>query len=461
MRKKFKKFIPLVLATSAIVPIVTTSCTSSIEHKNYLVNYNNGLDASLALGITPAYYLSNIYKYGPNYAYAKSFIDPHLGKDTKIEDLKIYDGQDTDLKSLSRLQPYSLLVNEWERVDVAQYNNIVPNLLYTSMGDTINGRWNENDVEKDPSMTRFYKDIQTPITPGESDLIGSDVKRYATSDFGVSPEKALSMAATDIDRVYKTNGVFEKRATDIRNKFKQRITDWNNSKEFQKILNPTSSPTENQTPDQTYKNNVNLGIIYGGTNDNATTFSFLTPNAVPLIYSQLNGRGLGFNFPEPNDSKFKTYATYVTTYIKSASSDSNQLLEQFKNKFDYLIYVQSLENYSNGKTPDLQSFQTLLKTNIGETSVNDKRIYQTNYLDFYEAIWGIMGVNYILDTFENKIIPQFSETLTPSTGMDTNKFNLETFKTEVGKNKINFPTSNDVKLIYKDTDFSTFKDFNY
>lgn len=462
MKKVKNKFFKLIFSTALISPIAFACGTEpTVEHTNFLVNYDNALDASLSLGISPDYYLSNFARYGKEYIvapYLKDYIDD---KETNIEDIKVYDGVETDRKSLLKLKPYAMLVNEWERVDEKEYDGIVSHMCYTSMGDTIERRWNKNDdtgidgkYKADYSMTRFYK---TQNSSGKTEALIA-LEKYSTYDWGVSPQKALELAANDIDKTYNTNGLFAQRAKEMNDKLEQRIKVWNEDSEFVKFLSnnqnsqstTTTTNTTFETTDQSTNfnnNNVTIGIILGGQNNDSSQFKFLTPNAFPLLYSQLKGRGLGFNFPEPQDpAAFKNSTHYVETYVKAQDGSGAELLTQFKGKFDYLIYSESLDAISLNKEPNLEGFKTLLKTNNQDTN---NRIYVSNYHELYSTIWGTMGYSYWLDKLLYEILPQFMGS------------NLNTLKQSDEKTKIKYPDIETNTIIRKETDFDLFPKWTY
>lgn len=447
MKRKWLKILP-VFSLAAVVPALATSCanSSTSQRVNLLVNYDNALDATLALGISPDYYLSNFYKYGEDFKYApylKDYLNSNL---TQIEDIRVYDGEETDAKALSRLNGYTLLVNEWERTDQNEYQNLVDHLAYTSMGDTINQRWNNNDAlgvngyKQDTSMTRFYQNITGDGKASE----------FATIDYGVSPQKALSEAAYYIDAIYDTGGIFTERATVINQNFEKKIQAWNNDQSF-KTFKQTSSATSFTTTDQ---NTINVGIIYGSStsNDPSVSFRFLTPNAVPLLYSTLETRGLGFSFPEPVDNSFKNTTNYQSTWITASDSKTN-LLTQYSNKFDYLIYFPSLNVQISNTKQDLTKFKGLLKTEYQTEPL--KRIYETTYFDIYMPIWGMIGYNHILDLFANKIIPYFMGQT------NTNSSAVSSIQSANNSVKIDFPKSDDQSIIRPNTNFYNFKIWNY
>lgn len=460
-RKMFAKILPL--ASFAIAtPIITTSC-SSVKHINFLVNYDNALDLSLSLGIAPDYYLSNTYKYGNDYMYA-TYLQPSFNSEmTQIKDIRIYDGEETDLKSLARLEPYTMLMNEWERVDADEYKGIVSNLAYTSMGDTINERWNSSDstdtngFEQDLSMTRFY----TGIT-GEG-----KASEFATTDYGVSPQKAALEGAEDLDEIYGTGGLFTERASVINDLVKKRISAINKNTEFQNFISLSTnsdSPStgtekgnglENSINNETssYANNVSLCIISGGTKNDSSSFKILTPNAVPLFYSQLDGRGLGFNFADPVNSSFKNTTNYSSTWI--SATDSNTLLTEFAGKFDYIIYFQGLSSLANNVQPNLTGFEKLLKTGVQS---QNNRIYTSTYFDIYMPIWGMMGYSHLLNLMVDTILPYFTNSGSSRVSSSIDWTTLQTLDTN---NRVNYPKKENLVTIRSSTNFETFPTWSY
>lgn len=440
-RMKMKIF-TAILAPMVIVPTIS-SCSKPI-HMNFLTNYVNSLDATSLLGIAPDYFLSN-YKditndQFLNFTYLSQVINTNK---TNIQRIPIMDGQEVNIKGISRLQPYTILFNEWEKVDEWKFKDIIPNIAYTSMGDSDSAsRWWDDDTEdkywyeKDTSMYRFYNN---GINEDSFNYLSDRVNGYKNKDSGVSPQKALLMAANDLDNIYGLNGKLTKRANDINLLFKKRVENITSS-EFFKTFAKVSSNTNDSinTTNKLISTNLNVGIIMGGSNDDSSNYKFLTPNALPLFYSQQVGKGLGFNFPNPTDNTNEwRRSRYVETFIQD-SSGGQQLTDQFKEKFDYLIYVQSRDNVLKRNTPNLSGFSSLLTKNDESNNNINNRIYTTTYYKFYDAIWGMYGYNHILDDLINNIMTQF-------TSYDTT--NLDSLKTSDEKYKLNLiPTSSYITL---------------
>lgn len=464
---KWIKFFSFLAAPAIAVPALT-SCFSSgspINHINFLANYVNSLDANSLLGVAPHHFISNKSSFEVEKFIENTYLKDYFNHDkTKVNKYKIMDGQEVNLKDIARLEPYSILFNEWERVDENKFHDIIPHIAYTSMGDTENqSRWWQDDKEetfwytKDESMLKYYQYTDWNNT---NTYQSERVKLYATVDSGVSPQKALLMAAKDLDKIYNLNGALTKRANDSVMQFKNRVTAITNNEYFKTFVSTTSQTVSDNQNSDTHKNNINVGVVLGGASDNSSTWQFLTPNALPLFYSSQQGKGLGFNFPDPKDNTHKfRFSHYNETYIKSTSS-TDELFEQFKNKFDYLIYVQSDTNTVKNNTPNLEGFDELLK----EPKIGDfkKRIYSTTNMKFYDAIWGMIGYEYILNDLVDKMIPQFTSSQYYSQKKSSVKIaNSNSLIEEDKKNRWNLIKPQDFVYLTPNMDKTIFKEWNY
>lgn len=457
--KKYKRIKLLAAIISPIVVVPTLASCSRPTHINFLANYVNSLDATSLLGIAPDYFLSN-YKDLPNdkflnFTYLSNVINTSK---TNIQRIPIMDGKEVNIKGISRLEPYAILFNEWERVDEKKFWDIIPNIAYTSMGDSENkSRWWSDDTvtnnlyDKDTSMYRFYKDKNDQEKFEYKKIRVND---YKDKDSGVSPQKALLMAAQDLDRIYKLDNKLTNRANNINKLFKQRVENITSTEAFKTFAGVTNKTNG------LINTNLNVGIIIGGEGlDNSSSFKFLTPNALPLFYSQQYGKGLGFNFPDPgngnNTNKWRS-SRYIDTFIiDTAGGDS--LLETFKSQFDYLIYVQSMASTLKNSEVDLKSFAPLLKEGQQPTD----RIYKTTYFKFYDAIWGMYGYNFILDELINNMIPKFMEASSNKNSPDNKLTNLETLKQSDEKLKINLIPKESYLTLRPDTRPQELTDWNY
>lgn len=456
--KKYKRIKLLAAIISPIVVLPTLASCSRPTHINFLANYVNSLDATSLLGIAPDYFLSN-YKDLPNdeflnFTYLSNVINTSK---TNIQRIPIMDGKEVNIKGISRLEPYSILFNEWERVDEKKFWDIIPNIAYTSMGDSENkSRWWSDDIVennlygKDETMYRFYQGKNGQ----EFEYQKIRVNDYKDKDSGVSPQKALLMAAQDLDRIYKLDNKLTNRANNINELFKQRVQKITSDQAFKTFAGVTNKTNG------LINTNLNVGIIIGGEGvDNSSSFKFLTPNALPLFYSQQYGKGLGFNFPDPgngnNTNKWRS-SRYIDTFIIDTTG-GDSLLETFKSQFDYLIYVQSMASTLKNSEVGLKSFAPLLK----ESQQWKNRIYKTTYFKFYDAIWGMYGYNFILDELINNMIPKFMEASSNKNSPDNKLTNLETLKQSDEKFKLNLIPKENYLTLRPDTKPQELTDWNY
>ena len=458
--KKYKRIKLLAAIISPIVVVPTLVSCSRPTHINFLANYVNSLDATSLLGIAPDYFLSN-YKDVPNnkfldFTYLSNAINTSK---TNIQRIPIADGKEVNIKGISRLEPYSILFNEWERVDEKKFWDIIPNIAYTSMGDSENKSrwWSDDKVEnnlygEDTSMYRFYKGKSNE----EFEYQKIRVNDYKDKDSGVSPQKALLMAAQDLDRIYKLDNKLTNRANNINKLFKQRVQNITSNEAFKTFASVTNKTN------RLINTNLDVGIIIGGEGvDDSSSFKFLTPNALPLFYSQQDGKGLGFNFPDPgngNNTNEWRSSRYIDTFIFDTDGGQS-LLNTFKSKFDYLIYVQSMASTLKNSQAylDLSSFAPLLKEDQQPTY----RIYKTTYFKFYDAIWGMYGYNFILDELINNMIPQFMKAPSNKNSPDNKLTNLETLKQSDEKFKINLIPKESYLTLRPDTTSQELTDWNY
>ena len=456
--KKYKRIKLLAAIISPIVVVPTLVSCSRPTHINFLANYVNSLDATSLLGIAPDYFLSN-YKDVPNDKFLNSTYLSNVinTSKTNIQRIPIMDGKEVNIKGISRLEPYSILFNEWERVDEKKFWDIIPNIAYTSMGDSENkSRWWSDDIvtnnlyNKDQTMYRFYKDKNGQ----KFEYKKIRVNDYKDKDSGVSPQKALLMAAQDLDRIYKLDNKLTNRANNINKLFKQRVEKITSTEAFKTFAGVTNKTNG------LINTNLNVGIIIGGEDvDNSTSFKFLTPNALPLFYSQQDGKGLGFNFPDPvnaNNTNEWRSSRYIDTFIFDTAGGKS-LLDAFKSQFDYLIYVQSMASTLKNSQVNLLSFAPLLKENQQSTD----RIYKTTYFKFYDAIWGMYGYNFILDELINNMIPQFMKASSKKNSPDNKLTNLETLKQSDEKFKINLIPKENYLTLRPDTRPQELTDWNY
>ena len=320
-----------------------------LNYFNILTTYDNAHDNMTALGYAPDFDTtssSGRIKYA---SYLNGYVNDEI---TEYVNVKIMDGQEVDRKVIDSLTLDTVVLNEWMKVDAYKFDGIVNNLAYTSMGDSDDARYN------------------SPMTTG-----GYTWSQQNNIDAG------FKMLANDLDNIYKLNGDLISRADSIIENDKKRISTINNSNK--NILNGKT-----------------IGIIASSAQNKdeiENKFSFYSPYVYPMIYSNDPNKGIGLSFPSPKDSSF---INDTHGYNKDASQikgdSSTQLLQQFENKFDYLIFCCNDISYLDNKF----SFDDVLNSNI-KSLLKDQSNAKNNILftsrgQWYESAWGIIGKREIL-----------------------------------------------------------------
>ncbi|MGL5591170.1 MAG: hypothetical protein ACRDCF_00305 [Mycoplasmoidaceae bacterium] len=345
MKKKFNfKLLSIlsigIVGVSLIVPVFMVKSVSSYR-TNLFTTRDNALDNSIALGIAPDY--DNYSNSGKlKYAeYLKGFTNDEI---TQYVNIDIKHGNELNRLPIENLKADTIILNEHMKADEYKFSDLVNNIAWTSMGDSPTASYNE------PTVIGGWK--------------------YETQ---VSIDNAFLMLAKDLDKIYSGNN-FRSRAEKIIEQDKERIKGINQSGfDFKSI---------------------NIGIISGG-DDGATisdSFSFYSPNIYPFFYGigENNEKGLGMNFPEPKDKTFLNSTHYKSWSI--VGDTSKQLLEQFKGKFDYLIY----------SAPDFSTYskEYVLKSQIvnllKDPSKADQNIEFGKSGKWYTSAWGIIGKRQLL-----------------------------------------------------------------
>ncbi|MGL5246474.1 MAG: hypothetical protein ACRC8C_02825 [Mycoplasmoidaceae bacterium] len=345
MKKKFNfKFLAMlsipIVGISLIIPIFAINNVSNYR-PNLFTSYDNALDNSIALGIAPDFdntSFSGRLKYAE---YLNGFTNDKI---TQYVVVDVMDGNEINRLPIEKLNVDTIVLNEWMKADEYKFKDVVNNIAWTSMGDSSNATYNESMV-----------------TGGWN---------YKSQ---VSIDKAFLMQAKDLDKIYQKN-IYQSKAEEIIKQDKERI---------KKI---------NQSPFD-FKS-ISIGIIAGG-NDAANisdSFHFYSPTVYPFFYgtSVDNEKGLGMNFPRPKDENFLNTTHYLSHTI--VGDTSKQLLEQFKGKFDYLIYV----------APDFASYDknVVLKSQIinllKDPSKANQNIEFGKRGKWYTPAWGIIGKRELL-----------------------------------------------------------------
>lgn len=356
------------------VPIATVSLafikSPTDNLKNYFTTYDNALDMSLALGIAPDYDTTSS---GGKVNYANYLKDYTNDEITKYRNISIFDGQEINRKDISNIDVNTIVLNEWMKADEHKFDNIVNNIAWTSMGDS--------------NETTYF-----------DDQIKTEGAWVFTESVNVSA--AFSMLAKDIDNIYKTGSYFTKKASSIIDSQDNRI---------KKLQSKYMQQNKNKT----------IGIVKisaANATDIESSVRLFSPSVYPFIYSQKIGRGLGFSFPAPVDSSFENKTHYRSSEI--AADSGSELIRQFTNKFDYLIFAKS--DTSNVTFDDIKksNLKNLLKSPNKELTEANSRF--GTYGDWYTNAWGIIGVRDILNKFADwfKYTEESSDIWTPTKPSD-------------------------------------------
>ncbi|MGL5591172.1 MAG: hypothetical protein ACRDCF_00315 [Mycoplasmoidaceae bacterium] len=345
MKKRFNfKFLAMlsipIVGISLIIPVFTVKSVASYRI-NLFTTYDNALDNSIALGIAPDY---DNYSFSGRLSNAEYLNDYINYEKTQFVRVDVMDGNEINRLPIENLKADTIVLNEWMKADEYKFKDVVNNVAWTSMGDSSNATYNE------------------PMTTGGW-----------TYNSQVSIDKGFLMQAKDFDKIYQRNE-FQKKAEEIIEQDKKRI----------KAIN--QSPFNFKS--------ISIGIIAGGSDgaNIADSFRFYSPTVYPFFYAtgEDNEKGLGMNFPEPKDKTFLNNTHYLSHTI--VGDTSKQLLEQFKGKFDYLIY--SVPDFATYKEEDVLKSQivSLLK----DPSKADQNIGFGKSGKWYTSAWGIIGKRELL-----------------------------------------------------------------
>lgn len=351
---KFFKFptigiLALPIVVSAIsIPIIVTNHTKNtkLNYYNLFSTFDNILDNLISLGIAADYHsLSNSGK--TKYAsYLTNYVNEEI---TKFVNIEVKTNQEIDRNAVNQLKVDTVVLNENMKKNEVKFENVVNNIAYSSRGD---------------SEQALY---HTPIQDGGY--------VWETQN---STDNALSILANDLDEIYdQINHSFTKKTNEI---IKQ------NEKRISYIYENNQKVLANKT----------IGIIYGKTTDASKInqeFYFCSPYTYTMLYGE-NSKGIGMDFPEPID---KGFINETHGYKKSSwaiKADGLELISQFKNKFDYLVYC--APDISESITQDVVYNSEITQMLKNKDNLNQNFIV-TTMGEWYTPAWGTIGKNYVLD----------------------------------------------------------------
>lgn len=356
MKKRNKKIklwiisillVPVTICATSVAIIFTGNKLKNSNYKNLFSTFDNITDNLISFGFMPDYHTNPIK--GINHAsYLNKYVNNNICK--YVNDIVIKNGVEVNREQVNALHANTIILNENMKGLSPKFENIVNNISYSSRGDSLDARYSKSMVEG-----------------------GYDWKTQN------SVNNALMIQAKGLDDIYLGyNGYFEKEANNIIKKNIERIN-YLNINNISKI------------------DNMTIGIIYSNTVDKTKVdqeFYICSPYVYPMLYSDDSEKGIGMEFPKPKESSFinKTHGYYDTSWRIQASSGL-ELIDQFKGKFDYLVYC----------APDTSKLtkNDVINSNIIDmlTSKNliDSNLIFSNIGEWYTPAWANIGYNYILD----------------------------------------------------------------
>lgn len=418
-----------IFASISIIPITTlTSCSlnnNEMISTNYITSaFYNAYDMLTALGIAPktqAYANSGLGK--KVWDYMKPYVD-----ENKTKFAVFGQGSSTpNLIQLKSFKTYTLILNEWAKPDENKYigpnNSGAKHVAYTSMGDSINSKYNaETSTGKDSNID--WHDYSEGLFSyrGATEMLANDLDKY----FYPNPSKVDDMVFSSYSE--RANFIFRK---DI-----ERINAIRNQVQSSSLKGKTIGIFSGQNGGGSYVATEKLTAIYE-----------------PFLYPQLYGPeniGFGLKFPKPIDNVSNPLKWADPGNLASVvAKDPAILKESFKNKFDYIIYVASpgleeqdiQKQFNDFSISDFFTQSTIkdgTNTNLSYENVKNKRFVSVRYEDWYPTAWGPIGVSHLV-TEMVKVLNIF---LQNSISGDTSKMQLQQINDNVGK--WNFYNTNDL-----------------
>lgn len=320
---------------------------------NYFTTYDNALDMSLALGIAPDYDTTSSDSKVKYSNYLEKYVNNTL---TQYKNIGIMDGKEVNRNGISQLETNTIVLNEWMKADAYKFEGVINDIAYVSMGDSDEAEYHD-DVIPTQGIWKYMSSVSSP--------------------------NAFLMLGKDLDKIYPN--------TSIGNFF------YNQAKKIIDLQIKRIESIQNQNILSNITHGKTLGFVYTRANASSqilsSSLSVYAPSVYPFLYSKKIGRGLGFEFPAARDSGFENNTHYKKHDIR-ADSASN-LIEQFKNKFDYLVIMKSDSSnltYSDAISSDISS---LLK----KPPILDQNVKFGTLGDWYTNAWGIIGIYDLLNKF--------------------------------------------------------------
>lgn len=420
--KKNKKVYPLFCFASVgliALPMILTSCSGSnaSSRTNLVTTYDNALDDAICLGIAPDYNSAGNWT-----SYVARYVQDLMKQsNTKQLDFRFFPKGETNTvnpKLISQTNADVVVANITDSAKQKEIDDVVNHIVYTGRGDDIDWCYNNETIN-------FVNENNQPIgannqnNPTSFTLISDGGKQFNNSfifgDYGYTynlydlqqnPFLALKKLAISLDDLTNDKNNFEQKATTIEQMQQERLRMLNENKQVQQ-----------------YVNNKTIAFVLGKKSDSNSkdvdsNFHLYTPHTYPQFYSDIDTKGLKMKFPIFNDINFFDGSHFADPDIIAGDSNSfhtfknssngQNIIEAFKHKFDYVVYMAydpntyqfSIEDVAKSGLKDLLKI-TNTSTNAQVPTISEiqKHIFYTNYSDLYMSTWAPIGQSIGLSKF--------------------------------------------------------------
>ena len=406
----------LTITLGTSIPTVVSSCSSNSKstNTNLLTTYDNCFDDAISLGIKPDVHSAGNWISTP----AKYISELATEVGTKISDTILYPrGQGTtiNVKEIKKTNADLVISNILDKRNEKDLNKVVNNFAYTARGFDSSWCYNGeliNFVKENADGT--YTDVGFEGKSDNLTMVDSSnkplVNDFVLSDYGYSyrlyelqqnPFLALSRLAESLDELTNNKHNFRKKAYDIEAKQQERLKALNDNPIIQQKINGKT-----------------IGFILGKKSETNPlvdeNFHLYTPHTYPQFYSKYDDTGLKMNFPVFNDVSFYNASHFADPDIIAGdassyhtfkdSNNGSKIIEAFKYKFDYLVYMAYDVRDSNFTEQEVvnSNISNLLKVSKNQNTTYDQKedaIFYTTYSDMYMTTWGPIGQSLGLSKF--------------------------------------------------------------
>ena len=418
---KIKKIKYLMLPALAL-PMILTSC-STANRTNFVTTYDNALDDAITLGIAP-----DMNSSGNWTDYVATYIkDLGTKANVKFLDYRFFPKGtgSIDLKKIAETNSDVVVANITDSGFSQKIKNEVNKIAYTGRGDNASYSYTDEQINfvdennadigfdkaTNPSSFKKIDNTEQSGVPYENKFFSEDYGySYNLYNFQQNPFLALNNLAKSLDEYSNNKNNFVLRAQEVETMQKNRITALNNNTLVKEKINGKT-----------------VAFILGkkessSSKDVATNFHLYNPHTYPQFYSRKDDKGLKMNFPIFNDIKDLNATHFADPDIIAGDSNSyhtfknstngNKLIEMFKHKFDYVVYMTyDASNFKHTHDDVVKSdIKNLLKitkpTSTGKvenTATSEEQIkshiFYTTYSDMYMPTWGPIGQSLTITNF--------------------------------------------------------------